>query len=329
MIGLIAVLGMPCVLHAQADKPVDIHVGMYINELHEINMQEGFFIADFWIWFRWVDSACAREGVSLGMIDELMNPIESFEVTNGQIESRTYVSVDSSAGFYYGYARILARVTKRFDLWSYPMDSHVLDITIEDGNFEQDVVRYIPDLVNTTINPEIDVPGWDLEHIPPRVTSHVYKSNFGDLTLPTGSESSYSRVLFSVAITKDKVFSILKTFWATILAVLMGLMALLINPTAVDPRFGLGVGSVFAVVANTLVVSSGLADSNQIVYSDAVQVLAALVILSSIVESVISFRFVERGLDYETQVRKWDFRIAAFFLCLFVCGFIAATWYYA
>jgi hypothetical protein len=60
--------------NAPEAKPGTVRVGIYVNRIGEIDVRESSWTADFDLWFRWTDKN--------------IEPGETFQISNGEIESR-------------------------------------------------------------------------------------------------------------------------------------------------------------------------------------------------------------------------------------------------
>jgi hypothetical protein len=264
-----------------ADGPKNVHVGIYLNDIPTASLKENYFIADFYVWFRWTDSD--------------IQPHESFSVTNGVIQSKEIVFDQSKGDERYVVCRMLARITFFWDTRYFPFDDHILSIDIEDGQDEDDKIVYTADTANTAISPQVRVPGWELGSPTCETLRHTYNTNYGDLSLPTGHESTYSRFQFSIKIFRSGLGYFLKLFVGMYVAVMISLLALFIEPTDLDPRFGLGVGALFAAVASQYIISGSLPDTNVLTTADILHIIAFVFIFVSLVESTISLRLTQSG----------------------------------
>ena len=94
---------------------------------------------------------------------------------------------------------------------------------------------------------------------------------------------------------------------------------MLIDPIDLDPRFGLGVGAIFAAIASAYVISSALPETNQYTLADKMNMLAVGVIFLSIVQSVFSLRLWKNGK--EAASKSLDF--ISFWAFLVVYGIIS------
>jgi len=79
-----------------------------------------------------------------------------------------------------------------------------------------------------------------------------------------------------------------KLFLALFVSVLIAISVFFIKPTDVDPRFGLGVGALFAASATAYVISSALPPSGGMVLADLVNALGILIIFLTVMESILS-----------------------------------------
>lgn len=283
-------------------KPPEVYVGLYVSQIYEVSLKENKFSVDFYVWFRW-------QG------DEI-KPLESFEVVNGRIESKEGIYEDTIKGFNYATCRVVATMTKFWDISRFPLDNHILTIEIEDNENEEFKLKYLPDTENCGINPQVQIPGWKLAKTWPQVVAHSYKTNYGDISLPTANESIYSRFIYSISAVRPGYGYFFKLFFWVFIAALIAFLSFFIKPTDLDPRFGLGVGAIFAAVASEYVIASSLPDTNILTMADKLHILAFVFIFLSIAESVISLRLFSTGKE-ETSRRMDKFGFVIF-LVLYV-----------
>ncbi|MDQ7778717.1 MAG: hypothetical protein RDV41_03275 [Planctomycetota bacterium] len=266
---------------AQLAAPIPVYIGMYVNRIECIDLKQGCFTADFWVWFRWKD--------------ESVKPLETFDVANGQVESKEGIASEPFGGWQYMYCRIRATIFESFNLAGFPFDGQRLSICIEDGMREVEEFQYIPDRESCRLDPGIALQGWKIKDVAQSVTAHKYTSNFGDPSIDPTAGASYSRFEFTIDVEREgsAVSLSLKFFWTLFVSVLIALLTLFIKPTDVDPRFGLSVGGLFAAVAGSLVVASSLPDTACLTVADKVNALGIATILIVMLESVVSLRLAE------------------------------------
>jgi hypothetical protein len=281
--------------------PVRVEVGTYVNQILAIDLKGNQFTADFYIWFRWKGDA---------------KPFDTFDLANGRITSRTgLVKKDLDGGVHYASARILATITKFWDLRRYPLDDHQLTIEIEDNENEDNLLVYVPDKLNSNASPAVHVPGWIITGTSTSVTSHKYATNYGDTSIPTGNASSYSRFVSAVQIVRPgMVGRFFKVFFTLFVATIISWLAFWVRPKDAGPRVSLCVGSVFAAAAATFAINTMLPDTNATTMSDRVIVASLSLILAAALETMVAMNLgyagkenMQRVLD---RVSAWVFPLA-------------------
>ncbi len=271
--------------------PVEVTVGIWINQIHELSLKENYFVADFYVWFRWKG--------------EDLKPQNSFALVDGRIESKTEaVTRVLENGDNYAYVRVVARMTKFWDVKNFPLDDHQLSVIVEEEENEDNKLKYVIDAANSGTEPRIRVPGWSLAKKETVATLGVYKSNFGDVTLPTGNESKYARASLTMFFDREGTSYFAKLFFGLWVAALIAFLAFFIKPTDVDPRFGLGVGAIFAAIASEYIVTSSLPDTNIITLADWLHLIAFAFIFVSIAQSTYSLWLFQN--EQEAKSKRLD-----------------------
>jgi hypothetical protein len=277
---------------AAADKePIRVEVGTYVNQILALDLKGNQFTADFYVWFRWKGDA---------------KVFDTFDLANGRITSRTgIVKKDLDGGVHYASARILATITKFWDLRRYPLDDHQLTIEIEDNENEDNLLVYVPDKANSSASPTIEVPGWRVAGTSVSVTSHKYATNYGDTSVPTGNASSYSRFVSAVDIKRPgHVGRFFKVFFTLFIATIISWLAFWVKPKETGPRISLCVGSVFAAAAATFAINNMLPDTNSTTMSDRLIVVSLSCIFIATLQTIVAINLGYLGK--ETLQRQLD-----------------------
>lgn len=282
--------------------PDQVYIGAYISQIYDISLRDNKFSIDFYVWFRWTSDS--------------INPIESFEVVNGRIESIDGVYEDIVDGNNYSVCRVVATVTKFWDITGFPLDNHVLTIEIEDTDNESFKLQYIADAENCGMNPEVQIPGWKVNKNWAQVVDHLYTTNYGDISLPTDDASIYSRFVYSISAIRPGLGYFFKLFFGVMIAALIAFLAFFIKPTDLDPRFGLGIGAIFAAVASEYVITSSLPDSNMMTLADKLHILAFIFIFLSLAQSTLSLKWFSEGK--EKLSRNFDITCFYVFTALYL-----------
>lgn len=280
---MLALLARPAA--AQSDgAPVPVRVGIFVVHLTPPDLKSGQFETVFWLWFRWKGDAD-------------LDPMKKFEVVNGLVEALDNEDAKEAHGEHYRVARVRATITQSFDISRFPMDSHELQIGVEETTESVAGITYVPDRENSSVETEITLAGWRLGKARAEGTVKTYASNFGDVALPADAASAYARFTLVVPVSRPGIDYPIKLFWTLYLSVLVAVLAFWIKATDLDPRFGLGIGAVFAAMASAYVISGALPDSNQMTIADKVVMWSIGFIVVSMLESIISLRFFHAGRE--------------------------------
>jgi hypothetical protein len=267
--------------------PARVVAGTYLNQISSIDLRNNAFNVDFYVWFRWDDDA--------------LKPIDTFELANGRITSKTSVVHKKIGTTNYASARITATVTKFWDMSRFPLDRHELVIEIEDGDKDSTEMVYVADDGNIAISPEVQVPGWTVERTSHAITQHVYNTNYGDTSLGSNPKSTYSRYRFATEMRRPGYGRPMKAFIGLLVSVVVSYLGFYIRPKELGPRLSLGVGAVFAASAASYSISSMLPESNSLTMADRLMIATLTCVTFSFIGTIISLRLSYRGADATSE----------------------------
>jgi hypothetical protein len=273
-------------------EPTEVTVGTYVNQIYAMNLKENVFTVDFYIWFRWKGNA--------------VNPMETFELMNGKIEEKKTIPTRDIGDEHYAQARITAVINKFWDVSRFPLDSHDLPILIEDQDNALSQLRYVADTQNAGFNKDLKILGYQVAGGDSAIKDYHYKTNYGDISLPVGNESVYSRYGYVIHADRPGYSYFLKLFSTIFISSMVGFLAFLVKPVDLDPRFGLGVGALFAVVASTFIIASELPDSDRMSLADHINIASMIMIFSSLIQSTISLKIYEGSEDGKLTAKRLD-----------------------
>src|SRR5438128_2469846 len=81
----------------------------------------------------------------------------------------------------------------------------------------------------------VTVPGFKLIGARPLVAGHTYETNYGDVTLPSNASSKYSRFEMRINLERPGRGYAAKLLWGMWLSTMIGLVAMFVKATEVDP----------------------------------------------------------------------------------------------
>ena len=286
-----------------------VEVGMYIRSIPEIDVKANSFMADFFLWFRWMP----KDDFDPSKSFELVNARELWDVSLTPIyvgdagESQPEILPN---GQLYQIVRVHARFQSAFDLRKYPLDSHVIGISVEEAERVAERVRYVWD-EGKRLDPSISVPGWFASESKSTIQNVGYETNFG-YKQSTNGEECYSRATANVQLTRPLVGSLVKTVLPISLVMLITFVTFFIRMQFFEGRIGLAITSLISAVALQLTAADSLPDVAYLVLLDKVYNLSYAVIFIALAETVVAERFAVNGR--ESWV-KWLDR-SAFYGCV-------------
>jgi len=281
--------GMTAAEPVATDGARELSIGLYLEGIIGLSIRDSRFTAVCDVWFSW-------RGDDFDPADDLV-------VVDGSIESIDLLDQWHEGDLHHRRYRLTAGITKRFQIDHFPLDRHLLLIAFESGALRRDELLLVPDLENTAVSSRAAVPGYRLEHLVGIEKPHSYRTARGEPGDWAGRKATYSQARFAIAIGRDGWGLFLKMFQALFVAVVIALLPCFIKPTDLDPRFGLGVGALFATVANAYLVGSYVPDTGEFALADMINLLGTVTILLTLIESTISLHLHDQRGDRDAARR--------------------------
>lgn len=213
---------------------------------------------------------------------------------DGSIESKVKADEYISGDEHYVLYRVVARITKFFEVSRFPRDDHVLTISIESPDSERRELLFVADKQSSGLSSRVQIPGYSTYQEALLEKPHTYRSTHGDPRLAVGIEKVQSQLRMGVWIRRDGSGFYLKMFVALFVAVGVAMLAFFIKPTEVDPRFGLGLGALGVTIVNTYITSSLVPDTGVMTLADVVNQVGIVTIFLSLMQSTISLYLYDR-----------------------------------
>jgi len=255
-----------------------VSIGIYLERIPRLLIKETSWSVVFDVWLRWQ-----------APLDSLADsPADHLVIMDGEIVSKEKIAEHHVEDQHYERYRISANVTKAFSIKRFPLDEHMLLLALENGESVRGKLVFVPDQQNSNVSSRASLPGYRLSNWQFIEKPHSYKTTRGDPRLVPGSKSTFSQIRFGLTFERHGCGLYWKMFQALYIAVAISFLACFIKPTDVDPRFGLGVGALFAAVANSYLVGSFVPDTGEPALADVVNLIGILTILVTLIESTFS-----------------------------------------
>lgn len=280
-------------------NPRKVTVGIYMDGISEISILDSTWSPVFYIWFKWTDTD--------------VNPGETFRIVDGEILSKVKELERFENGEHYAQYLVRAKLTKFFTSDRFPLDDHLLTLSIEDSERSWEELEFVPDNDFSNLSSRVKMPGYSVYKFGLVMKPHTYKTSFGIPGVPKDKHETFSQLIYGIWNIRPGLGPYFKTFLGLFAAILIALLALFIKPTHVDPRFGLGIGGFFGAVANMILSVSMVPESGVMTLMNLVNSVGVVAIAISMIQSTISLHiFDSRG--EEALSRLYD-RVSFVVIC--------------
>lgn len=297
----------------EAPGVIDVHTGVYLVNVYDLNPESSTFALDGYVWFRWKGPADLLEGL------EFMNRVEKWGLT--LTESYDGVTKEPDGSWFQGF-RVEGHFYHRFSLADYPLDRQALELRIEHNDLDASELRFVPDVADSNIHRELSMPGWELRGFEFFPSETVYASAFGEGAPGEPMESRYSRATFSLSIERPWSYFLFTLLLPLVVVVLVSLCGFLLHPAQVDARIGLPLTALLTAVFLQQSYGSDLPQLGYMVLMDKLYALAYLTIMAGLVVAVSTGNLASDGEDPDAvaRVRRIDRRALAALTFAFASG---------
>ena len=271
---------------------VPVTMGLYLDGIDTISIRDSYWNATFYIWFRW-------QG------DRALNPGASFRLVDGRIERREVMDEHTGPdGSHYQRYRVTARMTKFFNTTRVPLDSHMLNIYIEDNRLDARRLRYVADTASS-ISSRARVAGYRVTGFRTVVKPHTYRSAYGDPNFAADARATFTEFTVGVNIERSGPGVYLKVFIGLFAGMALAMTSFALRAADAGPRFSMLAGAYFGAVANSYLAGSLIPSSGQFGLVEYVTFLGLFTIFLSLAATVIS-AFIWNTLDDKPFSRRFD-----------------------
>jgi hypothetical protein len=266
----------PEVVSAAPSGPNEITVGVYVNDIQQLDLQTHSYVMDFYVWFRWKNPDINPQATL-----EFMNPYQLW----GHINTPLYEAPqDLPDGSKYTALRYQGQFNSKLPLEKYPFDNQNLVIEFEDNSSGSAGLKFVPDTNAITINPELTLPGYLIDKPKLTITDKPYPTNFGDTRLT--QLEPYSRVTITVPVHRPWFTYAIKVILPIFLVAACAALVFFIHPSFVEGRIGMGITALLTLVALQLTSNSQLPEVDYLMMIDMLYIAAYFFVIASLAQAV-------------------------------------------
>jgi hypothetical protein len=265
---------------AQETHPDKVKVGIYITSIHDIDFKQKEYAINFWLWLKYRNRH----------FDFLQN----LEVPQAKSVTRSFATVDSSGPVVTMQMKLQCIMKDSWKISKFPFDRQTLRLSLENSQFDSRSLVFIPDTVGKHFDPRFTLSGWSIDSC--IITNGIkkYETAFGDETMAT-PHTEYSSFKVRLGIKRDASGLFWKMFLGMYIAFLIAYVCFYIHSDGMDSRFGLSVGSLFAVIGNKYIIDSSLPESTSFTLVDTLHGLTLFFIFAIITATAYSLLLVKQN----------------------------------
>ena len=293
-------------ISAEDTKPVDtkpdtVRIGIYITSIHDIDFKQKEYSVNLWIWLKYKKKE--------------FDFYNNLEVPQAKNVTKSFVTVDSSDGRISMQMKLQCVMKDSWRISNFPFDRQSLRIYFENSQYDSRDMVFVPDTVGEHFDRRFTLRGWSIDSCLISTGTKVYETGFGDEEL-TKPRTEYSSFRTRLVIKREATGLFWKMFLGMYLAFLISYVCFYIHADGMDSRFGLGVGSLFAVIGNKYIIDSALPESSSFTLVDTLHGITLFFILATIASNAYSLNLIKK--DKVAKAYKFDRTAARAVLILYI-----------
>jgi hypothetical protein len=286
---------------SQEVKPDTVKVGIYITSIHDIDFKQKEYALNLWLWLKYRNKD----------FDFLQN----LEVPQAKTVEKSFSTIDTSGDEIYVQMKLQCVMKDTWRISNFPFDRQTLRFAIENSQFDSRSLVYVADTVGQHFDPRFTLRGWSVDSCIVSTGIKIYETGFGDETLAK-PHTEYSTFRTRLSIKRDASGLFWKMFLGMYIAFLIAYVCFYIHADGMDSRFGLTVGSLFAVIGNKYIIDSSLPESTSFTLVDTLHGLTLFFIFATVTATAYSLLLVKKNKAQKAQ--RFDMIAAQVLLVIYV-----------
>jgi len=282
-------------------KPDTVKAGIYVTSIHNIDFKNKEYAINFWLWLKYKNKD----------FDFLQN----LEIPQAKTVDRSFATVDSSNNRIYVLMKLQCVMKDSWRIANFPFDRQNLRLSIENSQYDIKDLVFAADTLGKHYDPRFTLSGWTIDSCILATGVKPYETAFGDETVPQ-PHTDYANFRLRMVITRNASGLFWKMFIGMYIAFLIAYICFYIHADGIDSRFGLSVGSLFAVVGNKYIIDSSLPESTSFTLVDTLHGLTLFFIFCVITATTYTLKLVKE--NKLKQANRFDLIAAQVSLILYV-----------
>jgi hypothetical protein len=299
---LISLFNFFSVVHAQAPaKPDTVTVGIYIVSVHDVDFKQKEYTISFWLWLKYKNKD--------------FDFVKNLEVPQAKSVDKAFSVLDTSGEMVSLQMKMQCVMKDNWKIENFPFDQQKLRLSIENSQYDSRSLVFKPDTVGKNFDPRFLLRGWVIDSCIVSNGVKAYETGFGDESLAR-PHTEYSTFKTRLSIHRDAAGLFWKMFLGMYIAFLIAFICFFIHADGIDSRFGLSVGSLFAVIGNKYIIDSALPESSSFTLVDTLHGVTLFSIFAVITATAYSLKLVKK--NKMAKAHRFDMMMAGIMLLVYV-----------
>ncbi|MFD2581492.1 hypothetical protein ACFSR6_03255 [Pedobacter vanadiisoli] len=304
---LVLILQLFCTITVSLAQKVDtVKTGIYVTSIHDIDFKDKEYTINFWLWLKYKNKE--------------FNFVDNLEVPQAKTVSKSFSTVDTIGDEVYMLMKLQCVMKDSWSINNFPFDHQVLRLSVENSQFDSSSLLFVPDTLGKQFDPRFTLRGWNIDSLKTSAANKIYETAFGDPSIKV-PRTEYSSYKVRIGISRDAFGLFWKMFLGMYVAFLIAYMCFYIHADSIDSRFGLSVGSLFAVIGNKYIIDGSLPESTTFTLVDTLHGITLIFILAVIVSTALSLKLIKRGKEEKAQKFDHIFSIALLVIYILLNAF--------
>lgn len=294
---------------AQQPSPDTVKVGIYITSIHDIDFKQKEFTTNLWLWMKYKNRR--------------FNFLDNLEIPGAKTVDKSFATIDSSGEEVYLQMKLQCVMKDSWKIGNFPFDHQNLRLSIENSQYDSKKLVFVADTLGNHYDPRFAINGWKIDSCLLTTGIKKYETGFGDESLAK-PQTEYSAFRVRLVITRDATGIFWKIFLGMYIAFLIAYVCFYIHSDGMDSRFGLSVGSLFAVIGNKYIIDSALPESTTFTLVDTLHGLTLFSIFAIITATAYSLLLVKK--DQLKKAKQFDMAAAQILLLVYMLANFYFIW---
>ena len=261
-------------------KPDTVRAGIYITSIHDIDFKEKEYSTNLWLWLKYKNKD--------------FDFYNNLEIPQAKTVSKSFVTIDSSGDRYYVLMKLQCVMKDSWKISNFPFDRQNMRLFIENSQYDSKSLVFVADTVGEHFDRRFTLRGWAIDSCIINTGTKIYETGFGDEELKK-PRSEYSSFRTRLVIKREATGLFWKMFLGMYIAFLIAFVCFFIHSDGMDSRFGLSVGSIFAVIGNKYIIDSALPESSSFTLVDTLHGITLFFIFAIIAANAYSLKLIKNN----------------------------------